>query len=41
MLVILISTKKSFHDLDKEDGIDAYVLADYARVGRTKASLSI
>ena len=29
--------KKSFHDLDKEDGIDAYVLADYARVGRTKA----
>ena len=29
--------KKSFHDLEKEDGIDAYVLADYARVGRTKA----
>lgn len=28
--------KKSFHDLDKEDGIDAYILADYARVGRTK-----
>lgn len=28
--------KKSFHDLEKEDGIDAYVLADYARVGRTK-----
>ena len=28
--------KKSFHDLDKEDGIDAYVLADFARVGRTK-----
>ena len=29
--------KKSFHDLEKEDGIDAYILADYARVGRTKA----
>ena len=28
--------KKSFHDLEKEDGIDAYVLADFARVGRTK-----
>ena len=28
--------KKSFHDLEKEDGIDAYILADYARVGRTK-----
>ena len=28
--------KKSFHDLEKSDGIDAYVLADYARVGRTK-----
>ena len=29
--------KESFHDLEKEDGIDAYVLADYARVGRTKS----
>ena len=29
--------KKSFHDLEKEDGIDAYILADYARVGRTKS----
>ena len=29
--------KKSFHVLDKEYGIDAYILADYARVGRTKA----
>ena len=28
--------KKSFHDLEKQDGIDAYVLADFARVGRTK-----
>lgn len=28
--------KKSFHDLEKNDGIDAYVLADFARVGRTK-----
>ncbi len=28
--------KKSFHDLEKEDGIDAYVLSDFARVGRTK-----
>ena len=28
--------KESFHDLEKEDGIDAYVLADFARVGRTK-----
>ena len=28
--------KKSFHDLEKEDGIDARILADYARVGRTK-----
>lgn len=29
--------KKSFHDVEKEDGIDAYILADYARVGRTKS----
>ena len=29
--------KKSFHDLEKEDSIDAYILADYARVGRTKS----
>lgn len=29
--------KKNFHDLEKEDGIDAYVLADYARVDRTKS----
>ena len=29
--------KNSFHDLEKEDGIDAYILADYARVGRTKS----
>lgn len=29
--------KQSFHDLEKEDGIDAYVLADFARVGRTKS----
>ena len=29
--------KKSFHDLEKEDGIDAYILADFARVGRTKS----
>lgn len=29
--------KKSFHDLPKDDNIDAYVLADYGRVGRTKA----
>lgn len=29
--------KKSFHDLEKEDGIDAYILADYGRVGRTKS----
>lgn len=28
--------KKSFHDLEKDDSIDAYVLADFARVGRTK-----
>lgn len=28
--------KNSFHDLEKNDGIDAYVLADFARVGRTK-----
>lgn len=28
--------KKSFHDLEKEDSTDAYVLADFARVGRTK-----
>ena len=31
-----IQYKKSFHDLEKNDGIDAYVLADFARVGRTK-----
>ena len=28
--------KKSFHDLNKDDYTDAYVLADFARVGRTK-----
>lgn len=28
--------KKSFHDVPKDDGIDAYILADYARVGRIK-----
>ena len=28
--------KKSFHDAPKDDGTDAYILADYARVGRTK-----
>ena len=32
--------KKSFHDLEKEDGIDAYVLTDFARVGRTKGLYS-
>lgn len=30
------SYKKIFHDLDKEDVVDAYVLADFARVGRAK-----
>lgn len=28
--------KQSFHDIEKNDGIDAYILADFARVGRTK-----
>lgn len=28
--------KKNFHDLEKEDGIDAYALADFAKIDRTK-----
>ena len=26
--------KKSFHSLDKNDGIDSFVIADFTRVGR-------
>lgn len=29
--------KNSYYDLEKQDGIDAFILADYARVGRAKA----